>query len=180
MDETISPNMNGAGRIRCAGVKKSDCRDPCTWVKGKGCKNVKPSPIKADSTIPKKMSKILQSFASPKKKSPSPKKKSPMSSSSSSFKSASSSFKSASPKLNEVEALRFESKQLKQRIEYLSIKNKEAEVSAKKDLALMKDLNKKTLMLSSRLDAVEYRLKQCNKDRDRLYEELKAVRDELS
>ncbi len=71
------------------------------------------------------------------------------------------------------------SSQREQEVKELKKQVKGMESATKKDIAMMKELNNKTLMLNSRLRTVEDRLKKCNKERESVEKELTTCKSKL-
>jgi hypothetical protein len=166
----------------CSKKAKKLCTAPCDWIKNKGCRG---AVVKPKSATPKPKS------ATPKPKSATPKPKSPIVIKLRSEKISLE--KELSRNKSQIESLQHNLKAWKdkfdQKVKELvdvkksdkGIKKKlfDAEVSAKKDIAMMKQLNQKTLVLNSRLKTVEDRLKTCHKDHEDVQKDLKKCKSEL-
>jgi len=154
------PNTKVFGQ-KCSGVKKADCKPPCSWTTGKGCKK---SAVNSKSPITPDIAKMLKEMddlrsevakESHKKRSLS--------------KDLTELISHTKKKDKDIDSLRSKLNKFAKDME-------NAENTAKKDVSLMGELSRKTLMLNSRLVQVEERLRACNKERDELASQVQKLK----
>lgn len=201
----------------CSKQKKADCKSPCEWIVGTGCKTPtkvtktvksvaskkEKSVVKKDKIMTPKKERKVKKEKKEKKVSPekvaspvkimTPKKSSPLKKSIKKVVNSSAEvdrmrvknhhllqditelMKLLKAKDNEIRNLRSNAAKFSNNAEKKGSRITEYVDSAKKDMAVMKTLHHKTLMLDNRLQLTEERLKACNKERDALRKQLSLI-----
>lgn len=175
---------------KCAGVRKSQCNHPCTWIVGNGC--VKHSHKSNDN----KRVIITNDIDKPRKRLQTQQlnhrvahdvqetihrkpRRDKITQGHVNSRNSQNQVHQLKQLQHVTSKLKSELTQLQSKYNHLLKDHKDNEAKTKSDIKMMKELSQKNLMLHSRLRTVEERLAKVNKENDKHLHELHACTSEL-